>query len=121
MKVRIAHDSIRVRLNQSEVRALGQGELVQMETVVSDSARIISVVRPASVDAPRVSLKGSSLSIDVPRSQLSDWAAGDSVSIESRQAVGGDRGLTLLIEKDFHCLHRDNPDDVDTFPNPKRC
>jgi hypothetical protein len=119
MKVRITSDAIRIRLNQSEVRSLGLGGSVRMETVISETSRLAAVVQPTSVEALSVSLMAFSLTIDVPRSQLMSWANSDVISLESRQTTGSESSLTLLIEKDFHCLHRDSADDADTFPNPK--
>ena len=47
------------------------------------------------------------------------WAGSDQISLSFNRVDGG--GPTLLIEKDFQCLHSDerNPsDDADAFPNP---
>jgi hypothetical protein len=118
MKVRITHDTIRIRLNQTEVRSLGEGQSVQMRTPVTDGTSLCSILQPSLSEKIVVSLQPFSLAVDVPRPQLLAWATGDSITLESRQENGGD-GLTVLIEKDFHCLHRDTADDVDTFPNPK--
>jgi hypothetical protein len=41
------------------------------------------------------------------------WAGSDQISLSLNRADGG--GPTLLIEKDFQCLHSD---DADSFPNP---
>lgn len=119
MKVRITHDTIRIRLNRSEVQTLGQGKSVRMETAVTSGARLLSILQPTSIETISLSLLPSSLIVDVPRTQLISWAESDSITLESRQANGTDAGLTILIEKDFHCLHRDTADDADTFSNPK--
>jgi hypothetical protein len=119
MKVRITHDAIRIRLTQTEVSALGNGDDVQTETVVSENARLISIVQPSAVRTLRASLDGCSLTIDVPSAELIRWATSESITIEARQATVAGGELTLIIEKDFHCLHRESVEDVDTFPNPK--
>ena len=118
MKVRITVDTIRIRLNQTEVRTLGNGNAVQMVTALSDSSHMVSTVRPASVETASARFVGFSLIVEVPRPMLTSWAENDVVTLESRQANGTDVGLTILIEKDFHCLHRNTADDADTFPNP---
>jgi hypothetical protein len=117
MKVRITHDTIRIRLNQTEVRQLGDGHRVEMETPFAGGAKLHSVLQPVDTTTFAASLQPFALVIDVPRSQLSDWVYSDAVTLESHPPAGG--GATVLIEKDFHCLHRNTADDADTFPNPK--
>ena len=98
---------------------LGEGHSIQMETAFSDASRLLYVLRPASSEAITVSLQPFSVVIDIPRTQLMSWANADVITLESRQANGTHSGLTILVEKDFHCLHRDTAEDADTFPNPK--
>jgi hypothetical protein len=120
MKLRITHDTIRVRLNQTEVQALGRREAVRMETIISPDSKLVSVLQPVSTQNASISLELATLTIRIPDSELAAWAEGEEVKIESRLQTGAPQNLALLIEKDFHCLHRDTQDDADTFPNPKQ-
>jgi hypothetical protein len=43
----------------------------------------------------------------------------DQVSIEASQPAGAGCVLSLLIEKDFECLHSRAEGDSDAFPNPR--
>jgi hypothetical protein len=120
MKVRITQDAIRIRLNQTEVRTLGEGHGIEMQTIIDGATGLRSILRPASSETTVVSMQPFTLVVDVPRQQLMAWANGDSITLESRHENGVAGGLGILIEKDFHCLHRDTADDADTFPNPKQ-
>jgi hypothetical protein len=47
------------------------------------------------------------------------WTGSEQISLTLDSVVGG--GPSLLIEKDFRCLHSDErrpSDDADSFPNP---
>jgi hypothetical protein len=53
----------------------------------------------------------------LPLDMAQEWACSDRISLSLNRAGG----LSLLIEKDFQCLHRDETDpadDMDAFPNP---
>jgi hypothetical protein len=57
--------------------------------------------------------------VRLPLDMAEEWAGSDRISLSLNRA--GDSGPSLLIEKDFQCLHREerNPaDDADAFPNP---
>jgi hypothetical protein len=48
------------------------------------------------------------------------WAEGAEVSLEGSVAGAGGRGaVSVLIEKDFQCLHGSPEDQADCFPNPR--
>jgi hypothetical protein len=42
----------------------------------------------------------------------------DDVGVYADVALGGDRALSVAIEKDFACLDRSDAENEDTFPNP---
>lgn len=55
----------------------------------------------------------------LPLEIAQQWADSDQVSLSLNRAVNS--GPSLLVEKDFQCLHSDESDpsdDADSFPNP---
>jgi hypothetical protein len=60
-----------------------------------------------------------SIRVRLPLDMAEEWTGSDRISLSLSRAR--DSGLSLLIEKDFQCLHHEerNPaDDADAFPNP---
>ena len=121
MKLRIRGNSIRLRLGQSEVRALIRDGQVRETTTFAPGVRFGYALRVAD-DVPdlRAALVDREIVVLVPRDVARDWATSDRVGLEAEQSVGADgQTLTLLIEKDFQCLDRDDdPADADAFPHP---
>ena len=93
MKLRIHQNSLRLRLNRSDV------EQFRKTGICAECLRFGS---------------GSQLTY-----MAQEWSGSDQVSLSlNRTDVGGP---SLSIEKDFQCLHRDETspsDDLDAFPNP---
>jgi len=121
MKLRLKGDSIRLRLGPGEVqRLLAAGSVVERtgfglglaslsySLEVSPAARAVS----AGFDAGR-------LRVTVPAAEARAWAASaERVAIAADQDAGDGRRLSILVEKDFECLHGQDGDDA--FPNPER-
>ena len=120
MKLRIHRNSLRLRLNRSDVEqfrntgicagALRFGPGSQLTYTLEASSRCTVMEAHYYQDCIRVLL---------PLDVAQEWAGSDEISLSVDRA--DDRGPSLLIEKDFQCLHRDETssnDDVDAFPNP---
>lgn len=122
MKIRIKGNSTRLRLSQSEVDELAAGmavsdsitfgprpgERLSYQVMVSDDAVAIGA-----------ELADNVITFILPATVAGEWAAGDEVSLEADQAIGEERTLRILIEKDFACLNpRRGEDETDMFPNP---
>jgi hypothetical protein len=98
MKLRISGNSVRLRLKPSEVAQLAYAGLVEDRVEFAPDSVLV------------YSLQAS------PRSAVPTacrWAASNDVSIEAQQDV-----LSILIEKDFRCAHKEEASDTDVFPNP---
>lgn len=122
MKLRVRGDSIRLRLTQAEVAAIGEGRRVEERTSFGPNA---SFVYALGVGGPGANLtaklEGSSIEVLVPSDIAPVWASDDSVAIEGAQDAGDGRTLRILVEKDFACLtKRPHEDDTDAFPNPNK-
>lgn len=119
MKLRLRHNSIRLRLGRSEVERLRQGmnchEAIRFPgnqpleyTLASSAGATISAV-----------LEGATIRIGVPAEELATWCASDQVGMSSEISLPGAGVLSVLIEKDFRCLDvRVTEDQSDTFKNP---
>ena len=120
MKLRIHRNSLRLRLNRSDIEqfrktgicaeSLRFGSNSQLTYTLESSSRWTVMEARYYQDCIRVLL---------PLDMAREWADSDQVSLSLHRA--DDSGPSLLIEKDFQCLHSDerNPSsDADSFPNP---
>lgn len=119
MKLRVRGDSIRLRLTQREVSAMGAGQEVSEKTTFGASeAFIYSVTTSKTATKIEASFTNNVLTVSVPAELATAWAHGTEVGIGNEQP-NGDGRLMILIEKDFACLKpRAEEDDRDAFPNP---
>jgi hypothetical protein len=121
MKLRLQFNSIRLRLQQSEVEQLARIGRVE-ERIVSGSSddatfHYILEATPA-VPSPQVAVTARSILVRVPTRDATRWTSTDEVGIEGYQPIGDAAGLRILIEKDFACLHGTQEQNADSFPNP---
>jgi len=120
MKLRIKGDSLRLRLTRPEVQRLVEQGSVTETTAFSDAARFSYAVR---VDASREALWAeyaqAGMTVIIPEVQVKQWAGSELVGLYG-EVVTGNGVLTIAVEKDFACIDRDDPEDADAFPNPKR-
>jgi hypothetical protein len=120
MKLRIRGNSLRVRLTQSEVAALGDGRAISETTEFSSTSSLTCRIEPIeSLQSAAASFTADCIRISLPKAQASLWATTTAVSIEAVQPITRDRVLTILVEKDFECIHSGNEEDADAFPNPR--
>jgi hypothetical protein len=119
MKLRLHENSVRLRLNRSEVRQLQQTGSVG-SSVEFAGGRLDYLLRVAAGSGPiEARFQDGRIEIVIPPDLSRAWASSDDVSIESSQPVRPGVEVNILIEKDFSCLHsRSGGQDEDTFPNP---
>jgi hypothetical protein len=125
MKLRIKGNTLRLRLLRSEVERLEHAGVVTDEIrfgVDTDQALKYSVAASDGVDVVTAQFNDNQILILVPESDAIDWTTTERVGIEAMQDVGCDTELSILIEKDFECVGReDDPDKADSFPHPEAC
>jgi len=120
VKLRIHRNSLRLRLNRSDVEQFRKtgicadflrfGPGSQLTYTLEASSRWTMMEARYHHDCIRVLL---------PLDMAQQWADAEQVSLSLQRA--DDSGPSLLIEKDFKCLHpdeRDATEDADVFPNP---
>lgn len=111
MKLRILDDAIRLRLDRSEVDAIGAGDPVIACTRFPDGTTFGYELHPGETTG--ASFADGIMKVIVARDEADRWASDDTaVSIRGVQG--------LLIEKDFECLDpREGESQANRFPNPK--
>jgi hypothetical protein len=122
MKLRIRGNSIRFRLGESEVAQLAKAGRV------SDSVQFSALPRNSltySVEASPgdreigARYQGNEIMVTIPSAAVKEWADSEQVGLNGRQAISGELGLAISIEKDFRCLAtRPGEDESDSFANP---
>ena len=121
MKLRGLDNSIRLRLTQSEVETVSAEGLVRgrVRFAGSNTFDYILESSPATV-RPEAHISNNVLTVRVPKMDVAQWADSDRISIEAEQVLDDGERLSILVEKDFHCLSpRDGEDESDMYPHPE--
>ena len=111
MKLRIKGDTIRLRLTQSEVAAVANGDIVAETTSLPQP---FTYALETSGEKFGAAFEGGRMTVSIPRAIAARWAGTEEVSLRGREG-----GVGILVEKDFACLvPREGEEDPDAFPNP---
>lgn len=115
MKIRIRGNSIRYRLDKTDVQTLNETGKVEEETHIGTGVLHFCV---RTGDKTKVKLEGSGVHMTLPAAQVKEWAETDQVGIQFDQQNADNSLLKVLIEKDFKCLTEREEDDSSAFENP---
>lgn len=122
MKLRINNNSIRLRLTQPEVEKIGNGipveESLNLNPFLAKNFcyRLEPCTKSTAITA---AFSSNQLLVKIPQPQSLTWATTEQVGLRHVQDEGTDKATTILIEKDFQCLHkRPDEDESNNFPNP---
>lgn len=120
MKLRIADNSIRLRLTRGEIAALARSETVEGRTALFPQPFVYQLAVRQDTTAPTVSYKDGRLRVTLPWPLAQRLASTDEVGIEATISAGNRQSdpVHLLVEKDFKCLHGSVDDQEDCFANP---
>jgi ribosomal protein S6E (S10) len=122
MKLRVKHNSIRLRLTQTEVAQFAaSGRVEEAIEFGNDPQQKFIYAIEKSVDGGEISaaFADRQITVFVPFKVAASWADSDDTGIEAEQNFGDGKRLRILIEKDFACLKpRRGEDERDAFPNP---
>jgi hypothetical protein len=119
MKLRIQGNSLRLRLSQSEVAQFSKTGFVEDGIQFGPGASFAYALESmSSLSAPQAIYSNGWLRIQVPGAEATQWACSDRVSLSGEQPLESGQRLSLLIEKDFQCLHGGEERDPDAYPNP---
>jgi hypothetical protein len=119
MKLRIQGNSLRLRLNQAEVSQFSKTGFLEESIQFAPGASFAYALESlSSLSAPKALYANGWLRIQVPGAEATDWVRSDRVGISGEQPLESGKRLSILIEKDFQCLHGEDARDPNAFPNP---
>lgn len=116
MKLRIKGNTLRLRLTQTEVDTVANGEVMDKTQFPGDKELVYKIVKGSGFDAQ---LTNDVVLIQLPSNEVDKWASSDKVSIGFKLSLENKEVLDVAVEKDFQCLtERPKEDESDMFPNP---
>lgn len=114
MKLRILDDSIRLRLERSELVQLLRDGRVERRTRFGTSTFVYAIHAVEQSTPLRAACRSQRIDVYVDMSRAQAWATSEESSLEAVQREG-DAALRLLIEKDFPCQHSPPKDVAEKF------
>jgi hypothetical protein len=118
VKLRLHANALRLRLNQAEVAQFSKTGWLEEAVEFAHGARLAFGLESLSTLAsPRAVYQHDTLRIQVPSSTANEWITTDRVGISAEQPLSNGKHVSILIEKDFKCIHSPNPD-PQGYPNP---
>ena len=122
MKLRIHANSLRLRLSRSDVERLQQAGVCKESLRFGSGPQLDYALEVSSqIKVAEATYSHNCIRVLLPLDIATPWAASSEVSLSITHSNGD--APTVLIEKDFQCLHRDQENSAgsDTFPNPAAC
>ena len=119
MKIRILGNSIRFRLNKSEVAELCTNGKVSQRTVFKDTVFYYSVEVSTDHASLTAEFDGRGIKLYLPGDLAKHWDEDERVGFQDSVKVREGEELALLLEKDFTCLVPRGEDEPENYPNPK--
>ena len=120
MKLRFRGNTIRLRVNQREVKDLAAGTPLTEQVHFPDECALSYTLQQGA--RPDASFRDGRIVVAVPSEQIRQWAAGNDIGIYFELAADGAR-LKVAIEKDLECVEGGPEEyDADAFPRSgKNC
>ncbi len=123
MKLRIRGNSIRLRLDQRDVKIFGEQWHLENSIQFGTAAGGILKYSITTADIPKLKCKfeGNLIQVLVPKKLAYDWVNSQIVGMEHHTSITENSQLRILVEKDFKCLQvRINEDESRSYPHPKK-
>lgn len=122
MKLRIRGNSLRLRLQQAEVRKL-QADGCVSESVNFNALHSLSFsIQASNAESVSASFLNNRITVQVPIPWIESWVATNQIGFSAEQVLETGETLKILVEKDFFCLKPrtmgQDEDESDAFPNP---
>jgi hypothetical protein len=119
MKLRLEGNSLRLRLNQSEVAQFSKTGFVEDNVQFAPgSSFTYTIETSSSLPSPLATYQDHWLRVQVPSPAAKQWFTTDQVAISAHQPVEAGKPLSIVIEKDFQCVHDGEERGPDAHPNP---
>jgi hypothetical protein len=122
MKLRFHQNSLRLRVNRREVELLATGQAVTQQVHFPDDTEFSYVLQSVSSASPHVEFKRGVIRVEVPTSELQDWALADAIGMYFELPANG-ACLKVAVEKDLECVDVSPEErDPDAYPrSSKKC
>ena len=119
MKIRIKGNSIRIRVSKTEVDTFCQIGYLEEVTEFGDSRLSYRLERVQNDGNLNAAFARDCITMLVPEHLVKGWDANNVVGFNYTKPLGDDKGLFLLLEKDFKCIDSEVLEDQsDNFDNP---
>ena len=103
MKLRFRANSLRVRVNRTEVKQLAAGEVLREKIDFPGNSSLSYVLKSDSAADPQAFFAHESIQIAAPAALVGQWAAGEEIGLYFTLATGA-QPLNIAIEKDLECI-----------------
>ncbi|MEY4631032.1 MAG: hypothetical protein RIQ81_1152 [Pseudomonadota bacterium] len=124
MKLRIKGNTLRLRLQQKEVKRLLDAGVIREETCFGPVTFSYELAVRNELPLICAELDGHAMRVLLPAEVARHWVTSDEVSLYGEQPLSANSAdvLKILVEKDFVCIKpRTSPlweDESDAYPNP---
>jgi len=115
MKLRCTENSIRLRLRKSDIEVLKSQNFVQEIVQFPGSDDFSFTICISENSELYASFTNREILVYIPTEMANLWINSDQVSLQSQIKTTEHKTLSILIEKDFPCLDREEIDRDDTF------
>ena len=120
MKLRINGNELRLRLNQAEVAQFSKTGFIEEAIEFAPGARLaFSLESLSKLETPQALYQNGWVRIQVPGAAAADWFTNETVGMGGKQTLADGKQLSILIEKDFQCLHSPEGTEPHAYPNPQ--
>lgn len=103
MKLRFRQNNLRLRLNRREVEGLATGQTVSERVHFPGDTEFAYILQSVTSASPRVEFKGGVIRVEVPNSELQNWALTEAIGIYFELPANG-ASLKVAVEKDLECV-----------------
>ena len=112
MKIRIKGNSLRYRLNKSDINNFAENGYLEEHTSFG-MQKLVYALQKNTDNNLSAQFEDNKITLYMPNQLVNEWHLTDIVGFENRH-----NGLYLLVEKDFKCLDNVAEDQSDNYPNP---
>ena len=112
MKIRIKGNSLRYRINRSEVARLAAEGRLEEHTEFAGKT-LAYAIETADNDNLTANFIENKIVLYIPKAMIDELNNTDKVGFEDRSGT-----VNLLVEKDFVCIDNTQEDQSDNYPNP---
>lgn len=101
MKIRIAQNSLRIRIKQDELIALSKGESIQVQLRFSIYDSLLIELVPWNLEILEGKSEHGKITVNIPLSFAENWPNNPKQPIEVNQSNGTSQSLNILVEQDL--------------------